>query len=143
MLKFNYLSKIFYEIEAVNSRNLITEKLAELFSNCTPTEAQIITYLSLGTLRPPYEIMQFNLAEKTVRKVVAQVLDKPLEYIDEKVKETGDLGELLKDLNNNITHELSIEDIYKKLIDIESISGQGSVQERSQARPTRSAHALP
>ncbi len=132
-LKFIELAKLFSEIEETSSRNIITQKLADFFSKCSSTEAQIITYLSLGTLRPPYIKMQFNLAEKTVKKIVARVLEKSIDWVDEKLKETGDLGELLRSRENNKSScELSITEVYKKLEELELISGEGSVEIRSE-----------
>src|SRR5690349_8442811 len=89
-MKFSELSQLFLEIENISSRNIITQKLAQFFASCSPDEAKIVTYLSLGTLRPPYIKMQFNLAEKTIKKVVTKVLDNPVNSLNIKIAETGE-----------------------------------------------------
>ena len=49
-MKFIEVAEAFNEIEKISSRLLITEKLAHIFTHANPSEASIITNLSLGSL---------------------------------------------------------------------------------------------
>ena len=132
-MKFSHVVYYFEEISKHTARLEITRLLAELFSQATPHEAQIISYLSLGTVRAPYEGMQFNLAEKSVTKVIAQLLATTPEQIKLHVQETGDLGSVAALGNWRPAHEPTLLQIYQQLIDLEKMSGSGSQEDRAQA----------
>jgi len=54
-MKFSILTEAFEEIAQLSSRIAMTKRLAALFQNASEKEIQIIAYLSLGKLRPPYQ----------------------------------------------------------------------------------------
>lgn len=127
-MKFIEVANVFDEIEKETSRTKITKLLAELLKNATPSEAAIISYLSLGSLNPPYIGTQFNLATKSLIKVAAKLLDKSETTITREVAKLGDLGLVLQneeDFNKkSSTH--SINDINKELNTLLEITGIGS-----------------
>ena len=63
-MKFKIVTTAFNDISSVSARLQITNYLADLFKRATPKEARIISYLSLGILRPSYLGSQFNFAKK-------------------------------------------------------------------------------
>ena len=68
-MKFSEVSQAFAIIEPIQSRLEMTRMLAELLRQASAAEASIICNLSLGQLQPPYIGTQFNIAEKTIKKV--------------------------------------------------------------------------
>ncbi len=132
-MKFKQVAIAFEAIEKVSSRLEITRLIAELLRDASPQEASIIVNLSLGQLNPPYIGTQFNLAEKSLVPVVAQLLGKTDKEIQTQAREIGDLGTLLIEGTWQPVHELSIEDVYKALVEVERISGAGSAEQKAHA----------
>ncbi len=129
---FKTIAETFEKIEAFSSRLEITKLLAELLTEASAQEAECICNLSLGLLRPSYQGgTQFNLAEKSLVKVVATFMQRPVEEIEQKTKELGDLGLVVKIIDYNVpSNPLSILEVYEKLLAIEQISGTGSQEEK-------------
>src|SRR5579872_4151908 len=130
-MDFKQVTIVFEEIDKTSSRTEITRLLGELLKKATPQEANIICNLSLGLLRPPYKGTQFNLAEKNLAKVVAQLLNKPDSTIAEQSKKKGDLGLVVEDGAWTIQKNLSITKVYDDLSAIEEMSGTGSQEEKA------------
>lgn len=126
-MKFSTVAQYFDMIEKESSRTKMTQLLAELFGKANAQEAAAIAYLSLGSLNPPYIASQFNFAEKSLIKVIAQLLDKPLAATQEKAKKIGDLGLLVEQGEWAGGSDIfSVQDIEKVLNDFLTISGSGS-----------------
>lgn len=126
-MKFMDVAIAFEEIEKESSRTKITHLLAELLKQATPNEAAIIAYLSLGSLNPPYIGTQFNLASKSLLKVVAKLIDKSESTVAHEATKLGDLGLVVQradGLKQTSTH--TINDINKELNKLLEISGIGS-----------------
>src|SRR5580698_9541 len=130
-MEFKEVVHVFEEIEGVSGRLEITRLLADLFKKSSPAEAQIIANLAQGLLRPPYQGgTQFNLAEKNLIKVIAQLFDESESTIESKAKKAGDLGSLLETSSWRVAKHLSITHVYDELVRIEKIGGAGSAQEK-------------
>jgi hypothetical protein len=85
------------KIEIVSSRLEMTRLLAQMFKQATPGEASILAYLSLGQLNPPYIPMQFNIASKSMIKIVADVIKVSQAEVAKRLKEVGDLGLIVEE----------------------------------------------
>jgi DNA ligase-1 len=129
-MKFSELTQFFNEIETLSSRNAITEKLAELFQQADAEEVKIITYISLGSLRPPYEGTQFNIAERSIKKVLEEVLEISTEQMNKLVKDLGDLGAVTATGIWKAQKQLTVKQVYDALLNIEDISGIGAQEKR-------------
>ncbi len=125
-MKFSDVAQIFNKIEIISSRLEITNLLSELLKKSNPQEAKIIAYFSLGELNPPYVGTKFNFAEKNAIKVITKILNISEQEIKERYKEIGDLGSILEHGSWRISSNLSVEQVYDRLIEIEQISGTGS-----------------
>lgn len=125
-MKFSKLSEIFNEIEPISSRLQITELLSDLFTQTDADEAQAVAYLVLGQLNPPYIGTQFNLAKKTVIKVVARLLGKTDVDVASELKAVGDLGTIVMQQEWQAKENLSVLEVYDRLKELERISGTGS-----------------
>ncbi len=129
-MKFTVLTQVFDRIEQVSARLEITRLLADVFKQTTPQEAEIIANLSLGQLHPPYIGTQFNIAEKSVIKAVADHLGVEVKGIQKEAKELGDLGVVVAQYEWKTNKELTVQQVYKALCDIEAVSGIGSQEEK-------------
>lgn len=127
-MKFSQVSGAFALIEPVQSRLEMTRMLAELLHEATPSEASIICNLSLGQLQPPYIGTQFNIAEKTVIKAVAELLHLDISELSVRAKVLGDFGSVVAEGEWKSTEELTLHQVFSRLSEIEQISGAGSVE---------------
>jgi len=126
-MKFRDLAQVFDEIEKESSRTKITVLLADLLRTATATEASIIAYLSLGSLQPPYLGTQFNFAEKSMLKVVAQLIDTSVSHVQKEAQKYGDLGSVVEHATWHGNSEiLSVHDVFKTLHQFLEITGTGS-----------------
>ncbi len=141
-MKFRRLAEYFEKIEKTASRLEMTRLLAELFKEVRPEEIDLAVYLSLGMMRPKFEGIEFNLAEKMMLRVVSVAYKVELKKVAEEFKKTGNFGESIRSLNsvkenqglNDIHHSeidkrLTVAQVYKRLLDVAVDEGQGS-QER-------------
>ena len=131
-MKFQIVSEIFQKIEQTASRLEMTKLLAELFSKATPHEAELISYFSLGELYPPYENLQFNIAEKLMIPVVARLLDRDEQDIQKQMHTLGDLGAVAGEGSwSKPSEDLTVVSIYTQLVNLEKIEGTGSQEEKA------------
>jgi len=130
-MKFAELAKYFSRLETTSSRNEITAILAELFGKAGHTEIDKICYLALGELLPAYKGLEFNLAEKMLIRIIAAAYETPAEKVAQIYKSKGDLGDAAYEFAKGKQHgaELSIGEVYERLLEIAKESGAGS-QER-------------
>jgi len=130
-MKFQELSHYFSLIEQESSRLGMTRLLAEVLGKASPSEASIICNLSLGQLHPPYIGTQFNIADKNLIKVVAQLLHRSQQETEAAVKISGDIGLIVQEGTWVPEQELTVRQIYTALKHIEVISGTGSQEEKN------------
>ena len=131
-MKFSVVTQAFEAIEKVSSRLEITRLLADLFTHASPHEAGIICNLSLGQLHPPYIGTQFNIAEKSMIKLLAQLLDESEDEFKKDAKKIGDLGAVVAQYDWPRDTHLTLLQVYNALCQIEQMSGTGSQEERMQ-----------
>jgi len=134
-MKFKRLAEYFEKIEKTASRLEMTEILAELFKEASVNEIDEIIYLSLGKLRPKYEGVEFNMAEKMMLRVASTAYEVDLNKAREIFKKKGDLGEILEEIENKgkvLDKNLSVAEVYKRLMDIAVDEGQGSQERKIQ-----------
>ena len=131
-MKFSVVVEIFEKIEQLTSRNQIMELLAGLFNQSTPHEALMITNLSLGQVRATYQGNQFHIADKTLKKITQDLLSISAEELAALVQAHGDLGTIVATHKRDIIHEITLKQVFDHLIDLQTISGEGSQEERAQ-----------
>ncbi len=133
-MKFSTVAQAFLALGQESSRTAMTELLAALLKEATPHEAQLISYLTLGSLRPAYQGYQFNLAEKSMIKVIAQIQGAELAEFTKLVKSAGDIGKAMREGSWQYTDQgLSLEEVYTQLERVRAISGTGSQEEKAAA----------
>lgn len=132
-MHFFQVAQAFKIIEEESSRLAMTKKLAELLSSADAEESRIIVYLSLGRLRAPYQGTLFNFAEKNLIKVVAEMLDKGEKEVKETLRVVGDLGSVLATGEWVPEKEMTVRQVYQKLVDLEALTGTGSQEGKGNA----------
>ena len=130
-MKFSEVANAFTAIEKIQSRLAITEELAGVFKKATPQEIQELCYLSMGVLNPPYIGTQFVIAQKTMAKIVAQVLSLSSEQVEKSMQQLGDLGLVIQEHQWKGSEDLTVSEVYHQLSQIEKISGTGSQEKKS------------
>lgn len=130
-MKFKTVSQAFEKIEQTSGRLEITEILADVLKKTSPDQAQQLCYLSLGVLNPPYIGTQFNIAQKSMTKIVARVIGISEKEVEEQVRSLGDVGSILEKYEWQPSKDLSIKDVYSALLEIERIHGTGSQEEKA------------
>jgi len=130
-MRFSEFSLYLEKLEKTSSRIEITKILADLIKKAESSEIDKICYLVLGSLRPKYEGLVFNLAEKMVIEAIAIAYDTQKEDVVSLFKEKGDLGDVALFLSGKkgIKGDLSVEKVYQLLVDLARDEGEGS-QER-------------
>lgn len=135
-MKFAEFSRYLQKIEKTTLRNEMMEILAELFSKADDGEIAQMIYLSLGRLRPKFDRMEFNLAEKMMVRAVARMAEMKNAEVTALYKEAGDMGKVVKNLRQSDSidqrHNLSVMEVYERLEEVAKEGGQGS-QERKVA----------
>lgn len=133
-MEFARVAEDFQAIEKTSSRTEITLILANLFKRLTPEELSYVCNLTLGQLHPPYISTQFNIANKTMVRIIADILEVPIETIEKQLKEVGDVGDLLaKHPWYKTKSARSVTEVYQALVEIEKMSGTGSQEQKAEA----------
>ena len=113
----------------------MTAILAKLFKEASSSEIDEVVYLSLGRLRPKFEGVEFNLAEKMMLRVISAAYGVELVKVTKYFKKLGDLGSCIRRINSVIARDrgLSVSQVYKRLTDTAVDEGQGSQDRKVQA----------
>lgn len=142
-MKFRRLAEYFEKIEKTASRLEMTEILAEMLKEAQVDEVDQMVYLALGMLRPKYEGIEFNLAEKMMIRVLATAYGVELKKVEQEFKKVGDLGTIIFNLpagkagfqSTNFkpnAKNLSVGEVYNRLFEIAVDEGQGSQDRKVQ-----------
>lgn len=120
---FARLAEYFQRIEQTSLRNEKTVILAEILAEASVSEIDKLVYLALGGLRPAFDRLEFNLAEKMILRAMGVTLE---EY-----KKVGDLGEVAEKISNPkfSNSQMTVSQVYGELERTALESGSGS-QER-------------
>lgn len=124
-------SKRLEEIESVSSRLTMTELLVSLIKETDERDVIATINLILGRLAPAYESIEFNLAGKMIVRSISSWMNLDLDKVTKEYKRVGDLGKVVEMLgkSKNAKRDLTISEVYGRLIEIAEDSGTGS-QER-------------
>ena len=147
-MKFRRLAEYFEKIEKTASRLEMTEILAQMLKEAQTEEVDQMVYLALGMLRPKYEGIEFNLAEKMMIRVLSTAYGVELKKVEQEFKKVGDLGEIVGGMRplksdkdnqslNGIHHseigkDMSVGEVYNRLFEIAVDEGQGSQDRKVQ-----------
>uniref|UniRef100_A0A7C4TQH0 Probable DNA ligase n=1 Tax=candidate division WWE3 bacterium TaxID=2053526 RepID=A0A7C4TQH0_UNCKA len=123
----DYLNKL----EQTSKRLEITEILKNMIIELEQHEVDEAVYLSLGYLAAQFSPLQFNLAEKTMAKVLAKSFTTSETEVAKIYSKTGDLGNVALEINpNQKDSKTSVEELHSKLVGLANISGSGSQEKK-------------
>lgn len=97
-MQFCELALYLDRLEAIASRNAMTEALAEVLSRAGAGEVDRVCYLLLGELLPAYHGVELNVAEKLMIQVLAKAYGRSPAEIERRYKAKGDLGDVAQAL---------------------------------------------
>ena len=133
-MKYILLAQFYYQIEQTTSRIQMTNLLVELFKNTPKDLIDEVVYLSVGKIAPEYTGLEYNFGEKLAIKGLSEVLGVDQHEIQQKVIQTGDLGEAAKTIaeEKGISKEpkLTVKEVYEKLKEIAQTTGYGSLSKK-------------
>jgi DNA ligase 1 len=135
LMKFSKFSEYLEKLEKISSRNEMTVVLSDLFKICEADEIQNTTYLLLGSLAPNFTGIVFQMADKLVIEALAKAYRVESKEILSRYREIGDLGGVSEHLATqkikHITQELSVNEVFSKLMDLAQDAGDGSVERKT------------
>lgn len=120
-----YLEKI----ESTDSRNEMTQILAEMVRKIDANDARCVAYLLQGRVAPNFEDLEFNVAERMMIRAIALTFNKSEASVTAEFKEVGDLGTLSEKYRKEIGDNykpLEIDVVFQKLKNTAMYSGTGS-----------------
>ncbi len=129
---FKELVGYYDQLEEVSSRLKMIDILTETFKKAKPSEIAHIIYITQGVLAPPFEGIEFGVADKMAEEAIANATGYTKEAVESMYKKSGDLGNVAKELKaetklkNLKAISYSIEEFYSKMHEIASTSGEGS-----------------
>ena len=131
-MEYLKLAEAFEKIESTRKRLEMTDMLAELFSQTSIDEIEIVIRLTQGKLAADFEGIEVGIAETLARKAIYEAT-----HVDEKkimdwwIKD-GDLGSVafqavsMKKQTSLFTEKLDITTVFDSLLQISRASGSGS-----------------
>src|SRR5258708_11427999 len=129
-MKFEELALYLEKLEKTASRNTITEILSNLFIVSSQDEIDKVIYLSLGILAPSFRGIVFNAADQMIIRSIAIANDVTIDKVKSLYKQKGDLGTVSFELSKNKKSNLSVSEIYEKLVSAAIEKGEGSQERR-------------
>jgi DNA ligase-1 len=129
-MKFRQLASYLDRLEKTSSRLEITEILSQLLKSSDKSEVDKVVYLSLGILAPNYEGVILNVAEKMMLRILALSFNKDEAVIKSMYKKYGDLGNVAQEISGQKGGDLTVNQVYEKLLEIADYGGGGSVERK-------------
>src|SRR5271157_178586 len=108
------------------------EVLTELFGKVSDSEIAQIVYITQGVLAPPFEGIEFGVAEKMAQESIAIATGFTKEQVEEEFRKSGDLGTAAQTLRQKsklkgMSHaKQGVDDVYATMRRIALASGKGS-----------------
>jgi DNA ligase-1 len=136
MAEFSKLSKVFEEIERIQSRNEMTKILASFYDTLSTEEVQIVSYMVSGRVAPMFLKAEFNYSDKSMINLLKSLVkSKGYSFNTQKeYSKTGDIGDLVfsfLSFVNSKSSGLSISEIYEYLWKIINTTGEKSVERKN------------
>ncbi len=133
---FRELSAYYEKLDAVSSRLTMIEILTELFRKTEPDEIANVVYITQGALAPPFEGVEFGMAEKMVEEAIAIATGFTKEDVEKEYRKQGDMGKAAQTikaktrLRSMVHKEYSVNEFYDIMKRIAGTSGQGSKEQK-------------
>ncbi len=150
-MNFSEFSSYLARLETTSKRLEITAVLAELYRSLDQTEVQQASYLLLGSLRPLFESLEFQMSSKMVMRALAgwrskvrpqegvatdlfgtENIEADAAWVSEQFRTKGDLGLVAEEIAMlaRSADTLSVAEVYNQLETIALLSGSGSQEQK-------------
>jgi DNA ligase-1 len=135
-LQFSKLAEFYEKLEGVSSRLKMMEILSEVFKHAGTDEVSCAIYITQGILLPPFEGLEFGVAEKIMEEAIALATGYTKEEIAAEFRKSGDLGlaaqkiigsTRLKPIANN---SYTVKQVYEMMLAIARTGGSGSKERK-------------
>ena len=146
---FKELAAYYEKLDAVSSRLAMIDILKDLYKEARADEILEITYITQGVLAPPFEGVEFGMAEKTVEEAIANATGYTVQEVEREYKKTGDMGkasQILKEktrLKRMSSREYTVKEVYQGMRKIAQTSGAGSKESKIRMLANLVAAATP
>jgi len=129
-MKVSTLSEYLDRLERTQSRNEMSQILAEVIREAEKGEASVLMYLLMGRVRPLFDPVEFGVADKQVMKAMVRASGVTEEALGAQYRVLGDLGLVWFAVAKSAGGEkMEVIFLYESLSQIAAESGGGS-QER-------------
>lgn len=129
-MKFSEFSKYLEDLEKTSSRLKITDILADLLKKSSKEEIDKVVYLSLGILAPSFKGIVFNAADQMIIRAISLSFKVDINKVKNLYRKKGDLGLVSFELSKNTKTNLSVTEVYEKLLETAKEGGEGSQERR-------------
>ncbi|MEM5882682.1 MAG: ATP-dependent DNA ligase [Candidatus Aenigmatarchaeota archaeon] len=135
-MDYSILVEAYKELENVSAKLKKTEILAKLFSNTPIEDLEKVVLLAQGLVYPKYTGLELGIATQMMIKAISKATGVKPEVVEEKFKETGDLGLAaeqcvkIKKQVTLFTKKLTVNSVFKNLQELAIVSGRGSQEKK-------------
>jgi len=135
-MEFGELTNVFLKLEDTTKRLEMTDIVAEFIKTVDGEILSTLTYFTRGRVFPLYSDREIGIAEKIMIKALSTVSGVSEKKIEEKIKDTGDLGLTAEQILVNksqttlFSRTLTVEDVRKSLTKLSELTGKGSQEKK-------------
>ncbi|MEM3841524.1 MAG: ATP-dependent DNA ligase [Candidatus Micrarchaeaceae archaeon] len=136
---FSDVAEYYSRLEGLSSRLDMISLLAEMLGKADKSEMRKLIYMTQGVLAPPFESIEFGIADKTVEDALAAASGRQRSEIEALYKQTGDLGLVAEQimakskLKRMTSKKQSFLEIFDSMLKIATSSGKGSKESKTMA----------
>jgi DNA ligase 1 len=125
------LAETFARLEKAGGRLAAVRLVTELFARARTAELAPVTYLLQGQLRPPFEGVEFGVAERLLLRVIARTYQVSETEVARRAKRLGDLGLVAEAVaTSNARARLTVQRAYAALLAVARAGGAGAVERK-------------
>ncbi len=131
-MRFKRVADLFDSLQKTSSRLEMTDRLAFFLNELPSPEAPAFVYLLQGKLGPDFAGIKIGFGEKFVEHTIAKISGFSAEKVNQKFKQTGDLGETAeffleqKKQQSFFSQALTLQKVFDNLLKIARSEGAGS-----------------
>ncbi|MDE1833032.1 MAG: ATP-dependent DNA ligase [Candidatus Micrarchaeota archaeon] len=131
-MQFSKLAESYERLEGVSSRLKMIELLTGTLKESGAGEISKIVYMTQGTLLPPFEGIEFGVAEKMAQEAIAVATGFTKGQVEREYKKSGDLGLTAQKLRSESKLKSmrqssnTVSEVYDTMMRVAKTSGPGS-----------------
>ncbi len=129
---FSELAGYYEKLEAVSSRLAMVDILADLLNKAGKEEVSKVIYITQGVLAPPFEGVEFGMAEKLVEESIAMATGFTKAEVERTYRSKGDMGATAMELRSKSklkrmsSHSYTVMEVYEHMLKMATTAGHGS-----------------